>query len=186
MGKISRRILLGTGFGLGGAAMAVSALRQENGANKNSSAAPSPPDDLPEVQGKKKLKVLFVGAHTDDWVICGGTMARYTRLGHEARFISFTPGDSVSMADIAHMSVEDLAAARREQALGGRRLLGARIVFLDQKDLRMHVDPTSYQECNKTCSPRSPTSCSPCGHSNFIPIIERPATLPTTHGCKVA
>jgi hypothetical protein len=66
MGKISRRILLGTGFGLGGAAVALSALGQENGGNKDSPAAPSPPDDLPEEQGKKKLKVLFVGAHTDD------------------------------------------------------------------------------------------------------------------------
>ena len=53
------------------------------------------------------------------------------------------------MADMAHMSVEDLAAARREQAIKGAQILGARIVFLDQKDLRMHVDPTSYQECNK-------------------------------------
>jgi LmbE family N-acetylglucosaminyl deacetylase len=76
-------------------------------------------------------------------------MARYTRLGHEARFISFTPGDSVSMADMAHMSVEKMAAARREQAIKGSQILGAQIVFLHQQDLRMHVDPTSYQECNK-------------------------------------
>ena len=126
--------------------MAASALRQENGVHKDSSAATLPPDDLPEVQGNKKLKVVFVGAHTDDWVICGGTIARYTRLGHEARFISFTPGDSISMADAAHISVEDLAAARRDQAVKGAEILGARIVFLEQKDLRMHVDPTTYQE----------------------------------------
>ena len=156
MGKISRRILLGMGFGLGGTAMAASALRQENGVHKDSSAATLPPDDLPEVQGNKKLKVVFVGAHTDDWVICGGTIARYTRLGHEARFISFTPGDSISMADAAHISVEDLAAARREQAVKGAEILGARIVFLEQKDLRMHVDPTSYQECSRLLLAENP------------------------------
>src|SRR5262249_19805226 len=72
-----------------------------------------------------------------------------TRLGHEARFISFTPGDSVSMADGARISVEQLAAARREQAVRGTRMLDASIVFLNQKDLQMHLDPASYQECNK-------------------------------------
>src|SRR5439155_2671949 len=147
MEKISRRILLNKGLGFAGAAITASAPSWAG--SKDSPAAPSPPDDLPEAQGKKNLKVVFVGAHTDDWVICGGTIARYTRLGHTARFISFTPGDSVSMADAAHLSVEQLAAARREQAVKGAGILGARIVFLDQKDLRMHVDPTSYQECNK-------------------------------------
>jgi LmbE family N-acetylglucosaminyl deacetylase len=147
MEKISRRILLNKGLGFAGAAMTAPALSWAG--TKDSSVAPSLPEDLPEVQNKKNLKVVFVGAHTDDWVICGGTIARYTRLGHTARFISFTPGDSVSMADAAHLSVEQLAAARREQAVKGAELLGARILFLDQRDLRMHVDPTSYQECNK-------------------------------------
>jgi hypothetical protein len=51
-----------------------------------SSQAQAPPaqaaDELPEAQRKKKLKVVFVGAHVDDWVDCAGTLARYTRLGH--------------------------------------------------------------------------------------------------------
>jgi len=149
MGKTSRRTLLGRGLGLAGVAAAASAFPWQGPVDQGSSAAPLPPDQLPEVQGEKKLKVVFVGAHTDDWVICGGTIARYTRLGHEARIISFTPGDSVSMADEAHLSVEELAAARREQAVKGAGILGARIDFLHQQDLRMHVDPTSYQECNK-------------------------------------
>jgi LmbE family N-acetylglucosaminyl deacetylase len=149
MKKISRRILLASGFRLAGAATAASALPWKGAAARDTAAAPSPPDDLPEAQGSKKLKVVFVGAHTDDWTICAGTMARYTRQGHEARFISFTPGDSVSMADEAHMSVADMAAARREQAIKGAGILGAKIVFLDQQDLRMHVDPESYQQCNK-------------------------------------
>jgi N-acetylglucosamine malate deacetylase 1 len=149
MEKISRRKLLSLSSGLAGAAAAASALRCEAGTKGESRLPYSPPDDLPEVHRKKKLKVVFVGAHTDDWIICGGTLARYTALGHEVLLISFTPGDSVSMADVAHMSVEELAAARRDQAVKGAKILGARIVFFGQQDLRMHVDPTSYQECNK-------------------------------------
>jgi LmbE family N-acetylglucosaminyl deacetylase len=141
--------MLGAGFRLAAAATAGSALPWKSAAERDSAAAPSPPDDLPETQGKKKLKLIFVGAHTDDWVVCAGTMARYTRQGQEVRFISFTPGDSVSMADSAHMSVADMAAARREQAIKGAEILGAKIVFLDQHDLRMHVDRASYQDCNK-------------------------------------
>src|SRR5712692_5423206 len=136
MGKISRRKLLSMSSGLVGAAAAASALRGEAGTKGDSRVPYSPHDDLPEVHRKKKLKVVFVGAHTDDWIICGGTLARYTALGHEVLLISFTPGDSVSMADVAHMSVEELAAARRDQAVKGAKILGARIVFLDQKDLR--------------------------------------------------
>lgn len=156
MRKVSRRILLAGGFRLAGAATAASALAWQNGRNQNPAATHSAPDDLPEAQGKKKLKVVFVGANTDDWTNCAGTIARYTREGHEALFISFTPGDSVSMADMAHMSMADMASARREQAIKGAELLGARIVFLDQQDLRMHVDPASYQECNKTLLAEKP------------------------------
>lgn len=156
MEKISRRRLLRVSSGLVGAAAASALPLREAAGKEDLPATPSAPDDLPEAQGKKKLKVVFVGAHTDDWTICAGTIARYTRQGHEAQFISFTPGDSVSMADAAHMSVEDLAAARREQAVKGAAMLGARIVFLEQQDLRMHVDPTSYQACNKVLLAEKP------------------------------
>ena len=119
MGKISRRTLLSVSSGLVGAAAAASALPREAASEKDLPAAPSAPDDLPEVHRKKKLKVVFVGAHTDDWTVCAGTLARYTALGHEVLIISFTPGDSVSMADVYHMTLEDLAAAWRDQAVKG-------------------------------------------------------------------
>ena len=90
-----------------------------------------------------------MGAHTDDWTVCSGTLARYAALGHEVLIISFTPGDSVSMADANHMTLESLAAARRQQAMKGAKMIGARIVFLKEKDLWMRVDPASYQDFNK-------------------------------------
>lgn len=119
-----------------------------------SSQAQAPPaqaaDELPEAQRKKKLRVVFVGAHVDDWVDCAGTLARYTRLGHEALCISFTPGDSQSMADQRHMPVEKLAALRSEHADKGTKILGARMLYLNQHNQRMRVDPDTYAEFNKT------------------------------------
>ena len=38
---------------------------------------------LPDSEKNRKLKVVFVGAHVDDWIFCVGTLARYTREGHD-------------------------------------------------------------------------------------------------------
>jgi LmbE family N-acetylglucosaminyl deacetylase len=156
MEKISRRALLSASSSLVGAAAAASALPRQAARIEDSSAAPSASNDLPEVHRKKKLKVVFVGAHTDDWTVCGGTLARYAALGHDVLIISCTPGDSVSMADVNHMPLDDLATVRRDQALKGAEVIGARIVFLKEKDLMMRVDPTSYQEFNKLLMPEKP------------------------------
>ena len=149
MSKISRRKLLSATSGIVGGAATVSALHGAGARGSTPLAAPSTPEDLPEIHRKGKLKVVFVGAHTDDWTNCGGTLARYAALNHEVLIISFTPGDSVSMADVAQMNLEDLAAARREQAVKGAKLIGARINFLAEKDLWMRVDPTTYQAFNR-------------------------------------
>src|ERR1044072_8549960 len=61
-----------------------------------------PADQLPGAALNRKLKVLFVGAHVDDWIDCAGTIARYTKAGHTALLLSFRPGDSRSMADMNH------------------------------------------------------------------------------------
>ena len=155
MRKISRRALLSVSAGIAGVAAAAAS---PDAAAKldDSPVDPVAPDDLPEVHRKKKLKVVFVGAHTDDWTDCNGTLARYAALGHEVLIISFTAGDSVSMADVSHMKMEDMAAARREQAKKGAEMIGARIVFLKEKDLWMRVDPNSYQDFNKLLMPEQP------------------------------
>ena len=48
----------------------------------------------------------------DDWIDCAGTIARYTGAGHTALLLSFTPGDSRSMADMNKLSVDNIAAIR--------------------------------------------------------------------------
>jgi len=113
-------------------------------------------DELPEVQRKKKLKVVFVGAHVDDWVDCAGTIARYTRAGHEALCISFTPGDSQSMADMNHQTMDELAALRRKHAAKGAAILGAKMMYLNQRNHHMRVDADTYDEFNKTLLDEKP------------------------------
>jgi len=60
------------------------------------------------------------------------------------------------MADVAHLTLEKLASARRDQAVKGAEMIGARIVFLKERDLMMRVDPASYQEFNKMLMPEKP------------------------------
>jgi LmbE family N-acetylglucosaminyl deacetylase len=156
MAKMSRRALLNVSSGIVGAAAVASGLPQQAASHEALPNSPSGPDDLPEAQRKRKLKVVFVGAHADDWTVCGGTLASYARAGHEVLILSFTPGDSASMADVYHMTVGDLAAARRDQATKGAQIIGAAIKFLKERDLQMRVDPASYQEFNALLAAEKP------------------------------
>jgi N-acetylglucosamine malate deacetylase 1 len=115
-----------------------------------------PADRLPGSELNRKLKVVFVGAHVDDWVDCAGTIARYTNSGHTALLLSFTPGDSRSMADMNHLSLDDIAAIRRDDALRGAKILGAELRFLDQHNEDMQVNPAVYDKFNKMLEAENP------------------------------
>jgi LmbE family N-acetylglucosaminyl deacetylase len=123
---------------------------------QSSAKARKPVDTLPGAEKNRKLKVVLVGAHVDDWIFCVGTLARYTRAGHDVLCFSFTPGDSQGMANGRHMSVDKLAAIRREDAMKGTKLFGAQFKILDQHNQKMHVDPEAYIQFNKTLAAESP------------------------------
>lgn len=125
-------------------------------AQESSSKTVTPLDTLPGTEKNRKLKIVFVGAHVDDWCDCAGTLARYAREGHEVSCLSFTPGDSQSMADANHMSVEKLAQIRREDAIRGVKLIGAQFKILDQHNQNMHVDPEAYDEFNRSLAVENP------------------------------
>jgi hypothetical protein len=91
-----------------------------------------PVDTLPGAETNRKLKVVFVGAHVDDWVFCVGTLARYAREGHNVLCFSFTPGDSKGIADSLHMPLDRLAALRREDVMRGTKLFGSQLKILNQ------------------------------------------------------
>jgi len=147
---MTRRKLLRWGAG---SVFAHALLTHEQQASAN---MPTPPDVLPGTDKNRKLKVVFVGAHVDDWLVCAGTLARYAREGHEVLCFSFTPGDSMSIANECHVPVEKLAARRREEAVQGTKIIGAQFRVLDQHNQEMHVDSQSYLQFNKTLAAEKP------------------------------
>jgi N-acetylglucosamine malate deacetylase 1 len=113
-------------------------------------------DTLPGAEKNRKLKVVFVGAHVDDWVFCVGTLARYAREGHDVLCFSFTPGDSQIIADSLHLPLAKLAALRTEDGTRGTKIFGARLKVLDQHNQKMRVDPETYIEFDKTLAAENP------------------------------
>src|SRR6516162_6138295 len=93
------------------------------GGQQTSGRRLTPADSLPEADKNRKLKVVFIGAHVDDWCGCAGTLARYSQQGHAVVCYSFTPGDSQSMADAHHMSLDALSKLRREDAVRGAKII---------------------------------------------------------------
>lgn len=77
------------------------------------------------------LRILVIGAHPDDceW-LAGGTMALYTRLGHQVKTVSLTNGD----AGHTEMSGAPLARRRRDEAAAAAKALGAESLVLDHHD----------------------------------------------------
>jgi LmbE family N-acetylglucosaminyl deacetylase len=68
------------------------------------------------------VRVLAVGAHPDDLeILCGGTLARYVREGHEVVMCHVTTGD---MGSFVH-SREEISAIRLAEARRAAELCGA-------------------------------------------------------------
>src|SRR5881397_2100809 len=149
--KLCRRVFFQNIFATAAAAQSAAAQTAQQ-PNKQA----NPADSLPGAELKRKLKVVFVGAHVDDWIDCAGTIARYTNSGHAALLLSFTPGDSRSMADMNHLSVDKIAAVRRDDALLGAKILRAELRFLDQHNQNMQVNPAVYDNFNRLLAAEKP------------------------------
>lgn len=68
------------------------------------------------------MRVLAVGAHPDDLeILCGGTLARYVRAGHEVVMCHATTGD---MGSFVH-SREAISAIRLDEARRAAAICGA-------------------------------------------------------------
>jgi LmbE family N-acetylglucosaminyl deacetylase len=77
------------------------------------------------------MRVLAVGAHPDDLeILCGGTLARYVREGHEVVMCNATLGDRGSFE---HTS-EEIARIRLGEARRAAELAGAEHVTLGLSD----------------------------------------------------
>jgi LmbE family N-acetylglucosaminyl deacetylase len=87
---------------------------------------------LPGQQGaKRSFNVLCVGAHPDDpESCCGGTLARYSALGHRVTILYLTRGER----GIPGKSLDEAAAIRTAECEAACRILGAKPRFVGQID----------------------------------------------------
>lgn len=119
MDLLSRRRMLGGSLGL-----AASPLIAQD--------APAP---------RRRLKVVFVGAHPDDVeTAAGGTVAKYADLGHDVVVLYLTRGE----AGMRGKSHEETGTLRTSQAEKACEILKARPRFLDQIDGSTEVNPARY------------------------------------------
>jgi len=95
--------------------------------------ASSAPPTLP----LKKMKIICVGGHPDDPESgCGGTLAKFSSLGHEVTIIYLTRGE----AGIEGKSHDEAASIRSNEAIAACKILNTKPVFAGQIDGDTIVD----------------------------------------------
>ena len=85
------------------------------------------------------MRVLGVGAHPDDLeILCGGTLARFVREGHDVVMCNATTGNRGSFVH----SSEEIARLRLAEARRAAEVIGARHVTLGIADCEVNsADP---------------------------------------------
>jgi LmbE family N-acetylglucosaminyl deacetylase len=102
---------------------------------------------------RRKLKVIVAGGHPGDPEYgCGGTVARYTDLGHEVVLLYLNRGGAGS----PKLPAGELAGLRTAEAATACQILKARSVFAGQLDGKSIVDADHYQEFRKIIQAERP------------------------------
>src|SRR3977135_3891386 len=97
----------------------------------------------------RALKIVCVGGHPDDPESgCGGTLARYSALGHAVTIIYLTRGE----AGIPGKSHDEAAAIRSAECVAACRILGAKPVFAGQIDGATVVDAKAAESLGRILS----------------------------------
>ena len=77
------------------------------------------------------MNILAIGAHPDDVeTSCGGTLAKYAKMGHKVFTATATNGNIGSST----LSMEEIAAVRKEEARRAAAHIGAEYICLDYDD----------------------------------------------------
>jgi N-acetylglucosamine malate deacetylase 1 len=85
------------------------------------------------------MRVMVFSPHPDDdWIGCGGSMAKHKKDGSEITIVYMTSGDAGSL----NYSKEDLAAIREKEARAASEVLGT-------KDMLFLRNPDGYLEYNR-------------------------------------
>jgi LmbE family N-acetylglucosaminyl deacetylase len=104
----------------------------------------------PENRG---LRIVCVGGHPDDPESgCGGTLARYSALGHAVTVISLTRGE----AGVSGKSHDEAAAIRSAECGAACKILGAKPVFAGQVDGATTVDAKAAESFARLLSAERP------------------------------
>lgn len=91
----------------------------------------------------KKLKVVVCGAHPDDPETgCGGTMALYSKLGHEVVAVYLTRGER----GISGKTYAEAAEIRTKEAIEACKILNARPVFVGQINGKCEINEGHYDD----------------------------------------
>lgn len=104
-------------------------------------------------QSQRKLKVVVSGAHPDDPETgCGGTIARYSDLGHEVVVLYLTRGER----GIKGKSYDEAAKIRTAEAEKACQILKARPIFAGQVNGKVEVTYARYDEFRKILEVEKP------------------------------
>ena len=104
---------------------------------------------------KGKIKVIVAVGHPGDPEYgCGGTVARYTELGHEVVLLYLNRGDSGFMDK---PPAEDAAPMRMAEAAKACEILGARPLSAGQMNGKAVVDGAHYEAFQKISKAEKPT-----------------------------
>lgn len=100
-----------------------------------------------------KAKVVVVGGHPDDPESgCGGTIARYTDLGHEVVILYLTRGE----AGIPGKSHDEAATIRSAECQRACEILKARPTFAGQIDGATEVNSERYEQFRRILDAEQP------------------------------
>jgi LmbE family N-acetylglucosaminyl deacetylase len=101
----------------------------------------------------RKLKVVVCGAHPDDPETgCGGTMALYSKLGHEVVALYLTRGER----GISGKTESEAAEIRTKEAVEACKILNARPVFVGQIDGKCEINDDRYDEFLRVIEAETP------------------------------
>jgi LmbE family N-acetylglucosaminyl deacetylase len=142
MNGLSRRELLNRAVGVAGTATVGLPL-----------VAASQVPQAGDAQPGRKLKVVVTGAHPDKIEIgCGGTIARYTDLGHQVTAIYLTRGERGEPPK----TWEETGKIREAEARKACEILKARPVFVGQVNGMVEVTYARYDEYRKILEAEKP------------------------------
>jgi LmbE family N-acetylglucosaminyl deacetylase len=102
---------------------------------------------------KHKLNIVVTGGHPGDpEYACGGTIARYTDLGHHVTLLYLNKGEG----GCPHRSAAECSATRVAEAQKACEILKAQPAFAGQIDGHAAVDPETYERFRKLLDAEKP------------------------------